>query len=120
VADLITAHPLIIYQGDDQPLVWTLTTAAGGPVDLTGYTAFAQVRERAEATSPVLHEWSATQDNVELSVPDSTVSLEVVDSETWTWTSGVYDLHVVDFAGRSQIVDRGPAVLIPVVSRLAP
>jgi hypothetical protein len=118
MADLIASRPLVIYQGDDEPITWELASrASGAPVDLSGYSAIAQVREVPDFDSPVLHEWSTTAGNAELSTQDSTVSLKVTDSEDWTWRRGYFDLHVIDFAGRSKIVDRGPVVVVPGVTR---
>lgn len=117
MADVRSSTPLVIYQGDDRPIVWSLSSmVSGAPVNLDGYTARAQVRDRADSTT-VLHEWSTTDGTAEFSTEDSTVSLLVVDSDTWTWRSGVYDLHVTDFAGRTEIVDRRPVVVIPTVTR---
>lgn len=117
MTDVFAAHPLFIHQGDDQPLVWDLTTSTGQPVNLDGYSAIAQVRRRADPAAPVLHEWSTTAGTAELSSQDSTVSLNVDDSENWTWTRGVYDLHIVDFAGRTKRVDGGSVFVVAAVTR---
>jgi hypothetical protein len=109
-----SSEPLVIYAGDDEPITFTLTSN-GAPVSLDGYSARAQVRDRADSTT-VLHEWTTDDGTAEFSTQDSTVSLNVIDSESWTWRSGVYDLHVTDFAGRTKIVDRRPVVVIPAVT----
>ena len=41
---------LVIYQGDDFYLDLTVTDAGGGPADLTGFTATAQVRSTPGST----------------------------------------------------------------------
>lgn len=115
MADLVTRDNLLIQQGDDRPLVWTLSDSTGAPVNLAGYSAKAQVRERAEPLSPVLHEWSTDDGTAELA--DSTVSLSLIDSESWTWTRGFYDLHVTDFAGRTEVVVRGSVAVVPGITR---
>jgi hypothetical protein len=114
MTDLVRVDDITIQQGDDRPLVWTLADAAGAPVNLDGYTAVAQVRSKP-SSSTVLHEWSTTNGKAVLA--DSSVSLKVTDSETWTWHSGVYDLHITDFAGRTEVIARGKVSLIPAVTR---
>lgn len=111
--DSVLVDHVHIQQGDDEPLTWSLTIN-GAPVDLSGYSVVAQVRRRAEATSPVLNEWSTADGTAELA--DSTVSLLVDDSESWTWTFGFYDIHVTDFAGRTRVPIRGSMTVIPAVT----
>jgi|tagenome__1003787_1003787.scaffolds.fasta_scaffold19325816_2 hypothetical protein len=103
-----------LLQGDDRPLVWTLADSAGAPVNLDGYTALAQVRAQPQSTT-VWHEWSTDDGTAVLA--DSSISLKVDDSETWTWHSGVYDLHLIDFAGRTEVIARGKITLLPAVTR---
>lgn len=118
MADLQSRRePLVIYQGDDEPISWTLTTTSGGtPATLDGYTARAQVRERPEPTAALLQEWSTEAGTAELSTQDATVELKVTGSAAWTWRAGFYDVHVTDFAGRTAVVRRGPVVVIPGVT----
>lgn len=105
---------LVIQQGDDRPLVWNLSDADNQPItDLTGYTARAQVRARADSID-VLHEWSTVAGNAVLA--ESSLVLKVDDSESWTWRRGVYDVQITDPSGASEIVDRGAVVVTPVVT----
>lgn len=111
---LVLVEDVVIHQGDDRPLVWTLADDSGASVNLDGYTAQAQVRTRPSAGT-VLHEWSAVESNIVLS--ESSVTLKVDDSEDWTWRAGVYDLHLTDPLGTTQVVARGKITLIPAVTR---
>jgi len=111
---LALVDDLVILQGDDRPLIWTLADANGEPVNLAGYTAAAQVRGRANSTT-VLHEWSTTDGSAVLS--ESSVTLKVDDSESWTWHYGVYDLHLTDPLGTTQVIARGTVTVTPAVTR---
>lgn len=113
MADL-PSRTLVIVAGDDRPLVWQLRDADGELVNLTGYSARAQVRERTDSPD-VLHEWSTSTATAVLG--DSTLSLKVTDSDTWTWRRGVYDIRVTDPAGTTEVIDRGPVVITPAVTR---
>lgn len=105
---------LHIYAGDDRPITWPLSASTGGPADLTGYTAHAQVRAAPDAED-VLHEWKTSLGNVLLD--NSAVSLLVADSATWTWSDGVYDLHLIDSVGRHEILAWGRVTVLPGVTR---
>lgn len=112
--DLVLVDDVVIQQGDDRPLTWTLTDSAGVSVNLDGYSALAQVRPKP-SSSTVLHEWSTTAANAILT--ESTVVLKVDDSETWTWRTGVYDLHLTGPDERTEVIARGSITLIPAVTR---
>lgn len=114
MADLVRVDDLVIQQGDDRPLVWTLADSTGAPVNLDGYTAVAQVRAKP-SSSTVLHEWATDDGSAVLS--ESAVTLKVADSETWTWTRGVYDLHITDPTSSTTVIARGAITLIPAVTR---
>lgn len=111
---LVLVDDIVIYQGDDRPLVWTLADDSGDSVNLDGYTALAQVRTRPNAGT-VLHEWSTATSRIVLS--ESRVTLKVDDSEDWTWRAGVYDLHLTDPLGTTQVIARGKITLVPAVTR---
>jgi hypothetical protein len=114
MADLVRVDDLTIQQGDDRPLVWQLADAQGAPVNLSGYSARAQVRARSSSTT-VMHEWSTTAGSIVLT--ESTVTLKVNESETWTWRHGVYDLHLTDPLGATQVIARGGITLTPAITR---
>ena len=69
---------LLIYQGDDYRATVTLSNQDGSPVDLTGFTAQAQIREDVADVAPdVLVEIGTTLGTsaVELSIPNAQTKL---------------------------------------------
>lgn len=110
----------VIQQGDDRPAVWNLTNPDGTPANVDGYSARAQVRERA-GSDVVLHEWSTGAGTAVFS--ESTLVLKVDDSENWTWNRGVYDVQIVDPVGATEVIDPPPGerprsvVVLPAVTR---
>jgi hypothetical protein len=111
---LVLVDDIVIHQGDDRPLTWTLTDAEGQPVNLDGYSARAQVRTKPHAGT-VLHEWSTQDGNAALA--ESSITLKVADSETWDWRGGVYDIHLTDPMGQTEVVVRGTVAIMPAVTR---
>jgi hypothetical protein len=91
---------LAIYQGVTyaNPLLFR---AADGttPLNLTGYTARMQVRERVES-SAVLLELTTENGRITIDGPTGTVTLALTATETAAidWAAGVYDLELVDGA----------------------
>jgi hypothetical protein len=104
VSIYVRNDPLVIYQGDYRPFTWPLTNTDGSPLAIAGYRARAQVRA-AQSSTEVLQEWSTENGRAVLSL--GSVSLLVDDSPTWTWSVGVYDLHLIDSAGRHEVIAYG-------------
>lgn len=97
---------LAIYEGDDRAFTFPVLDADGQPMPLSGYSARAQVRDKpAKAGGVLLHEWSTAAGNAV--VGSGAVTLQVSDSETWSFTEGVYDLQLVDAQGNHQVIARG-------------
>jgi hypothetical protein len=105
---------LVIYAGDDRPIQWPLTDTDGYPLDVTGWTAHAQVRPYPNAPA-VLHEWSTA--NGRAVMANGSVTLLVDDSETYTWTIGEYDLFIVDTHNHWERIDGGRVRIIPAVTK---
>lgn len=101
---------LDIYEGDDRAFSFPVLDSDGNAFPLDGYTAKAQVRTAPRPAGSLLHEWSATNSNV--TVADGQVSLQVTDSETWTFTTGVYDLQLTDPGGHHEVIARGTIRII--------
>lgn len=113
--DYVRTTNLTIYAGDDRPLQWPLLAADGTtPLDVTGWTARAQVRQHADSEA-ILHEWST--ENTRAQLADGSLSLLVDDSESWTWRVGVYDLHLIDPDGHHVVLDHGTVRVEPGVTR---
>ena len=62
------------YRGDTQTIVVTYTDSAGGPVDITGYTAKSQIRAKPGDTDPALVEITE-QDSITLDGPAGQLTL---------------------------------------------
>jgi len=118
MAELVLVDKLIIQQGDDRPVTWTLSDRAGPTANLAGYSVLAQVRAEAEPTATLLHEWSTALGNAVIA--GDTVSLEVTNSEDWTWTFGFYDLFLTNPVGFTIVPVRGSITVIPAVSVRTP
>lgn len=113
-SDYVRNDDLRIYAGDDRPITWPVTDRDGHAANLEGYTARAQVRSAPESTF-VLHEWSTTNGRAE--IVGSSVTLHVDDSEGWSWTRGVYDLHLIDASNRHEVIAWGRVTVLPGVTR---
>lgn len=70
------AYALKISQGEtvNRTFTWSL---AAGPVDLTGYTARAQVRARMSSPEPVLDLTSAPDGGITLGGPAGTITVRI-------------------------------------------
>lgn len=80
---------LRIKQGTDWSHGWAVTVN-GAPIDAT-WTARSQVRSHP-STPTVLHQFAASV-NADGSV---VIAVTPAESSAWTWTSGVYDVEVVN------------------------
>lgn len=98
---------LRIYPGDDRSFTWPVSDKDGGPIALTGWTARAQVRPMLGGG--LLHEWST--DDASIVLADSTLTLRVDDSETWSWNHGRFDIHLTDTTHRTQVLDSGVVIV---------
>lgn len=107
VTSSVRHDDLRIYPGDDRALTWPVQNDEGTAMDLTGWSALAQVRPMLGG--PVLHEWSTDTDSIVLG-PNG-LTLKVADSESWSWSGGRYDIHLTDPSGRTQVIARGTVVL---------
>lgn len=114
MADYVRVDDLEIQQGDDRAFTWPLVDSDGDPMDLGDYSAVAQVRARPQS-SVVLHEWSTANGRAQLG--NGKLTLLVDDSEGWSWSHGVYDIHLTDGSGKTEVIARGSVVLIPGVTR---
>lgn len=69
------------------------------PQDLTGYTARMSIKDRVGGTE--LLSLTSANSRIVIDVGADTIQLHIdaVDTETETWTSGVYDLELVSSGG---------------------
>lgn len=94
-AQAIDARPsttdLYLYAGDDLTLTVTVTDNADAPIDLTGYTAEAQIRATADAPTAV--DFTAT-------TATNVITLKLTAAETAALPAkGVWDVQVIETAG---------------------
>lgn len=105
---------LLIYQGDDYLATVTVANQDGSPVDLTGFTAQAQIREDVADNAPeVVVEIAAT-------VGTSTVELSIPNAET-KLLNGAYrwDLQLTSADGFITTVLAGKVTVTAEVTRSA-
>lgn len=114
MADYVRTYDMDIQQGDDRAFTWPVLDAQGQAIDLSGYSVVVQVRPRYRSET-VLHEWSTANNRAQLA--GGKVSLLVDDSEEWAWSFGVYDIHLTDGDGNTEVLSRGTVRVIPGVTR---
>lgn len=96
-----------LIKGDDFALELPVLDFAEQAVDMTGWTAKAQVR-RSEV-EPVLHEWTTEGVSPNATITGSTLVLDVVGDVTtaWPWTSAQISVEVTEPDGRAHTIARG-------------
>lgn len=106
--------PITVRRGTTQQFGWPILRA-GQRVSLDGWTVRALVRSSVDSDT-VLHEFSTTGGNAR--TENGYVLIESdVDSATWPWESGVYDVHATDPTGDVLHVAEGPIRLRKSVTR---
>lgn len=105
---------IYIDQGSDFTTTISLTDSNGDVLNLTGYTALAQVRKSHGSTTI-----AATFTTV-LTADSGQLALSLTDTVTAAMDSGryVYDVLLTDGSGDKTRVLEGQAVLTPGVSRV--
>lgn len=112
---------ITIYQGATyvDRLVWSTGEPEDAiPVDLTGCTAFMQIR--ASATSAVvLLELSTSNGRITLGGVDGTIEMriEAADTTPIDWRGGVYDLEIVFADGYVRRFMEGIVAVSPEITR---
>ena len=104
---------IYIDQGSDFSTVISLTDSNGDILNLTGYTALAQIRKSHGSTTV------AATFGVALSAGTGQVTMTLADTVTGAMSSGryVYDVLLTDSGGDKTRVLEGQAILTPSVSR---
>ena len=105
---------IYIDQGADFTTVISLTDSNDDALNLTGYTALAQIRKTYGSTTV------AAAFGTVLTSDSGQISLTLTDTVTAAMTSGryVYDVLLTDGSGDKTRVLEGQAVLTPGVSRV--
>ena len=104
---------LFIDQGTDFSITVDVTDAAGTALNLTGYSAAAQIR-KTYASSAI----SATI-TTSIAAETGQVTLSLTDTETTNLEAGryVYDLNINSSSGQKTRVVEGQATVTPGVTR---
>jgi|TARA_B110000305_G_scaffold176213_1_gene195022 hypothetical protein len=104
---------LYIDQGTDYTITVDVTDSAGDILDLTGYTATAQIRKTYTSSS-----LSATF-TTSISAAAGQVTISLTDTQTSALEAGryVYDLNIESSGGVKTRVIEGQAVVTPGVTR---
>ena len=111
--------PLNIDQGSDFSIKVTWRTGEPPtPVDLTGCTAEAQIREYLESPDTLI-ELTTSNGGITLGGTAGTVEINIAHglTESVEWFSGVYDLEVTFTNGAKKRLLAGPVILSPEITR---
>lgn len=83
---------LVIWQGDSQRFVIRLTNEDDSPIDLTGYTAQATIRQNFD--SPTAYDFECTiQNGNEVDVYMSSADAELVPAGSLVWNFQITDIN---------------------------
>ena len=104
---------IFIDQGTDFSITVDVTQADGAPLNLTGYSAAAQIR-KTYGSSNVSAVFTTS-----ISAAAGQVTLSLTDTQTSGLTAGryVYDLNITSGAGVTTRVVEGQAIITPGVTR---
>lgn len=106
-----------IRQGEDCTIeIPNVRDASGALVLPTQVSAIkAQIRTVVNpflAPNP-LHEWSLAANNVEMITGKVTLLVAAAVSSAWTWRFGLYDVKLIDTAGKIGWIGQGYVTLLP-------
>lgn len=105
---------LVIEQGTTFSPQFTYTDSATPPVaiDLTGYTARMQIRQKRTSTT-FLHELTTENGGITLGGALGTIDLLIsaTDTAAFTFSTGVYDLELINGSGAVQRLLEGSVTL---------
>lgn len=111
---------LVIPQGSAWNRSWSITDANSSPLTVTGWSVRSQIR--SSATTPVvLFEWNTTVGAGigTATASGTTVTINLtgnIDSATWPFLSGVYDVYLTDPAGHPTRIVEGSVRITPSVT----
>jgi hypothetical protein len=105
-------YDLVLYRGDYFPLRVTLTDSAGVPLDLTGYTAAAQIRSNFD--DPVSYDFDVTMTPLTGTID---LLLSSATSETILAGSYVWDFQVTEPSGNIRTYITGDVTMFDEVTR---
>lgn len=107
----MTDYALTIPGGTDWTASWDVTDSAGVPLTVDGWTAQAQIREVDGGFLLAALAPTATGTQV-------TVNLTAATTAAWTFTTGVYDVHLIDPSGHVTRIASGQVFVSPEVTHV--
>lgn len=110
-----TVTPLSYRKGTSQGFAWPITQA-GAPVDLTGWTVRAQIREHKDAAT-ALYEFTTANGGATVTGSQVAIWLTPTISAAWTFREAVYDVLLTDPTGKAMLVAEGLFTLRAGVTR---
>lgn len=104
---------IFIDQGTDFSITVDVTQADGNALNLTGYSAAAQIRKTYGSTS------ATATFTISISAATGQVTMSLTDTQTTAISSGryVYDLNITSGSGATTRVVEGQAIITPGVTR---
>jgi len=111
---MATISNIFIDQGADFTTTVTISDSTGSALDLTSYTALAQVRKTYESTTATAFTTTFASDRT-----TGQITISLSDTQTAALESGryVYDLLITGASGDKTRVVEGIATVNPSVSR---
>jgi len=111
---MATISNIFIDQGADFTTTVTISDSTGSALDLTSYTALAQVRKTYESTTATAFTTTFASDRT-----TGQITISLSDTQTAALESGryVYDLLITSASGDKTRVVEGIATVNPSVSR---
>ena len=111
---MATISNIFIDQGADFSTTVTISDSSNSALDLTGYTALAQVRKTYESTTSTAFDATFASDRT-----TGQITISLTDTQTSALDYGryVWDLLITDAVGSKTRVVEGIATVSPSVSR---
>lgn len=99
-------------------IIWKNNAAVPVPYNLTGFTARMQVRSSITAPA-ILLELTTENGRVSLGTSNGKITLILTAAETaaFAWITGVYDLEIIDVAGKVTRLLKGTVAVDPEITR---
>lgn len=108
-----------IIKGESFDIRVPVLDAGNQPVDVTGWTATAQVRRSED--EPLLHEWSADASNIDVDGTDVVLTVDGAATSLWAWTDALVSIEVYEpaapDAARPHVIAQGPIHALPEITQ---
>ena len=108
----VAEYDLVIYKGNDFSMTVSFLDALGDPLDLTGWTGYAQIREERSKSSTLIADFTVTHNGA-----GGVVTMTLADTDTNpSGNKGFYDLLMVDDDGFDETYLTGQVTFVPTVT----